>query len=55
MYDVLMELAKTNKEYSIPISNEEYFDLLPGDLLEVYYYEGAFNIPYFIHYNEKKS
>ena len=41
-----------NKEYSIPISNEEYFEFKPGDLLEVYYYEGAFNIPYFIHYNE---
>ena len=40
-----------DKEYSIPISDSEYYELKPGDLLEVYYYDGAFNIPYLIHYN----
>ena len=39
-------------EYRITISDEEYHELSVGDMLEVYYYEGAFKIGYFIHYGK---
>ena len=41
------------KEYSISISDYEYRTLEVGDMLEVYYYEGAFKLAYYIHYSEK--
>ena len=41
------------KEYSISISDYEYRTLEVGDMLEVYYYEGAFNLAYYIHYSEE--
>lgn len=39
------------KEYKITITDEEFHDLKVGDMLEVYYFEGAFKIPYYIHYS----
>ena len=37
------------KEVEISISNEEYHILKVGDQLEVYYSNGAFNMPYYYH------
>lgn len=39
-------------EYEISISDYEYETLKVGDMLEVYYYEGAFGLSYYIHYSE---
>ena len=39
-------------EYRITIADEEYHELSVGDMLEVYYFEGAFNIAYYIHYSK---
>ena len=39
-------------EYEISISDYEYETLKAGDMLEVYYYEGAFGLSYYIHYSE---
>ena len=39
-------------ELEISISDEEYHKFEVGDLIEVYYFEGAFNMPYYIHYEE---
>ena len=39
-------------EIKISITSEEYNNLEVGDMIEVCYYEGAFNEPYYIHYRE---
>ena len=39
-------------QLEIAISDEEYHKFEVGDLIEIYYFEGAFNMPYYIHYEE---